>query len=133
MILGKFWETACKRCSVKNMFLKISQNSQKNSCVRVFFNKVAVLRSATLLKKRLWHRCSLVSFARFLRTPFFIEHLRWWLLNFAWFCVLFIKVYFIFPIIVILYLIVVSIDFCFCTFSLKPHRQIYQQQHQTTL
>ena len=37
------------------------------------------LRPATLLKKRLWHRCFPVNFVRFLRTPFSIEHL-WWLL-----------------------------------------------------
>ena len=36
---------------------------------------------ATLLKKRLWHRCFSVNFEKFLRTPFFIEHLRWLLLN----------------------------------------------------
>ena len=36
----------------------------------LFFNKVAGLRPATLLKKRLWHRCFLVNFAKFLRTPF---------------------------------------------------------------
>ena len=36
------------------------------------------LRPVTLLKKRLWHRCFLVNFAKFLRTPFFIEPL--WLL-----------------------------------------------------
>ena len=35
--------------------------------------------TAILLKKRLWHRCFPVNFAKFLRTPFFIEHL-WWLL-----------------------------------------------------
>ena len=29
---------------------------------------------------RLWHRCYSVNFAKFLRTPFFIEHLRWLLL-----------------------------------------------------
>ena len=34
---------------------------------------------ATLLKKRLWHRCFPVNFAKFLRTPFFTKHL-WWLL-----------------------------------------------------
>ena len=34
------------------------------------FNKVAGLRPATLLKKRLWHRCFPVNFAKFLRTPF---------------------------------------------------------------
>ena len=31
---------------------------------------------ATLLKKRLWHRCFPVNFAKFLRTPFLTEHLR---------------------------------------------------------
>ena len=44
------------------------------------FNKVAG-RHETLLKKRLWHRCFPVNFAKFLRTPFLIEHL-WWLLLF---------------------------------------------------
>ena len=47
-----------QRYSVKQVFLEISQNSQENTCTRVcFFNKVAALRPATLLKKRLWHRC----------------------------------------------------------------------------
>ena len=36
----------------------------------LFFNKVAVLRPSTLFKKRLWHRCFPVNFAKFLRTPF---------------------------------------------------------------
>ena len=36
----------------------------------LFFNKAACLRPATLLKKRLWHRCFSVNFAKFLRTPF---------------------------------------------------------------
>ena len=43
------------------------------------FNKVSGLRPATLLKNRLWHKCLPVNFAKFLRIPFFIEHL-WWLL-----------------------------------------------------
>ena len=34
---------------------------------------------ATLFKKRHWHRCFPVNFEKFLRTPFFTEHL-WWLL-----------------------------------------------------
>ena len=33
------------------------------------------LRPATLLRKRLWHRCCPVNFAKFIRTPFIIEHL----------------------------------------------------------
>ena len=55
------------------MFLKISQNSQENTRVRVFF----FLRPATLIKKRLWHRCFPRNFAKFLRTAFPTEHLRW--------------------------------------------------------
>ena len=35
----------------------------------------------TLSKKRLRYRCFPVDFAKFLRTPFLIEHLRWLLLN----------------------------------------------------
>ena len=34
------------------------------------------LKTATLLKKRPWCRCSLVNFAKFLRTLFFTEQLR---------------------------------------------------------
>ena len=34
------------------------------------------LRPATLLEKRLWNTCFPVNFAKFLRTPFFIEHHR---------------------------------------------------------
>ena len=53
------------------MFLEISQNSQQNTSARVcFLNKVVDLRPATLLKKRLWHRCFSVDFAKFLRTHF---------------------------------------------------------------
>ena len=39
-------------------------------CQSLFFNKVADLRPATLLKKRLWHRCFPAIFVKFLRTPF---------------------------------------------------------------
>ena len=51
----------------------------KHPCQGLFFKKVASLRPATLLKKRLCRRCFPVNFVKFLRTPFFIEHL-WWLL-----------------------------------------------------
>ena len=45
-------EAVVRRCSVKKMLLEISQNSQENPCARVsFFNKVASLTLATLLKR----------------------------------------------------------------------------------
>ena len=60
-------------------FLKnFTKFTGKHLCQSLFFNKVAGLRSATLLKKRLWHRYFPVNFAKFLKTPFFTEHL--WLL-----------------------------------------------------
>ena len=34
-------------------------------------------RPATLLKKRLWHRCFLMHFAKYLRTLFLTEHPHW--------------------------------------------------------
>ena len=42
----------------------------KRLCQSLFFNKVAGLKPATLLKKRLWHWCFPVNFVKFLRTPF---------------------------------------------------------------
>ena len=42
-----------------------------NTCAKwLVFNKVVGLRPATLLKKRVWHRCLPVNFAKFLRTFF---------------------------------------------------------------
>ena len=40
---------------------------------------VKCLLFGEIFKKRIWHRCFPVNFAKFLRTPFFIEHL-WWLI-----------------------------------------------------
>ena len=57
------------------MFWGISRTSQENTCAWVSF----LIKAANLLKKKLWHKCFLVYFAKFLRTPFLTEH-RWWLL-----------------------------------------------------
>ena len=87
-------EASVRRCFVKELFLKTSQNSQERTCARVSFlakslwhrcipvNFAKFLRPATLLKKRLWHKCFPVNFAKFLRTLFFTEHLWWLLLTF---------------------------------------------------
>ena len=75
-------EAVVWRCSVKNVFLKISQNSLENTCARVSFLIKLYASEAWglhLYKKRDWHRCFPVNFAKYLRTPFFTEHL-WWLL-----------------------------------------------------
>ena len=59
-------ELPCKKDVLRN-FAKFTG---KHLCQRLFFNKVAGLRSATLLKKRLWHKCFPVNFVTFLSTPF---------------------------------------------------------------
>ena len=60
-------EAVVRKCSAKKMFLEIV---------------LRCLKPATLLKKRHWHRCFPVNFAKFLRTPFLTEHLRWLLLKY---------------------------------------------------
>ena len=62
--------------------LKIIAISQQNTCVEVFFNKIAGLQACNFIKKRLQHRCFPVKFTKFLRTPFFTEHLQWLFLPF---------------------------------------------------
>ena len=68
-------EVFCKKVVLTN-FTKFTG---KQLCQSLFFNKVADLRPATILKKRLWRRFFRVNFMKFLKTPFFTEHL-WWLL-----------------------------------------------------
>ena len=53
-----------KWCSQK--FQKLTEKHLRQS----LFNKVAGLSKAPLLKKRFWHRCFPVNFAKFLRAPF---------------------------------------------------------------
>ena len=56
----------CKNGVLRN-FAKFTG---KHLCQSLYFNKVAGLRPATLLKKRLWHRCFPVNFVKFLRNLF---------------------------------------------------------------
>ena len=61
-------EMLCK----KKMFLKFCKIHWKTPVPIFFFfsNKIAGLWSATLLKKRPWHRCFSMIFAKFFRTRF---------------------------------------------------------------
>ena len=65
----------------KSIFKNFSKFTGKDLCHSLFFYKVAGLKPATLLKKRLWYRCFPVNFANLLRIPFFVEHLWWLSLN----------------------------------------------------
>ena len=68
-------EVFCKKDVLKNL----TEFTGKHLCQSLFFNKVAGLKLATLLKKRLWQRYFPVNFVKFLRKPISTENL-WWLL-----------------------------------------------------
>ena len=61
-------EVFCKKAVLTN-FAKFPG---KHLCQSLFFDK-----ESSLKKKRFWYRCFPVSYAKFLRTPFLKEHLRW--------------------------------------------------------
>ena len=59
------------------MFLKINENSQKNTCAGVSFNKVAAFQPATLLKEtpELYKIFKNIYFVEHVRTPASVSHL----------------------------------------------------------
>ena len=64
-------ESSHRGCPVRKGVLRnFAKLTGKHLCQSLFFNKVGGLRPETLLKKRLWHRCFPVNFAKFLRTSF---------------------------------------------------------------
>ena len=78
----------------KDVLRNFEKFTGKHLCQRLFFNKVAGLRHATLLKKRLWHRCFPMNFEKFLRTSFLTPFLTpFFLGDCFWICLhyLFIK------------------------------------------
>ena len=68
----KLWRSLCsrkssqRRCSVKKGVLTNFAKFTGKTCVRVSF----LIKLQALLKKRLWHRCFHVNFAKFVRAPF---------------------------------------------------------------
>ena len=70
------------RFSIKKGVLKtVAEFTGKHLYQSLFFNKIAVLRPATILKKRLWHRCFPVNFAKFSGIPFRHNISEWLLLS----------------------------------------------------
>ena len=66
-----------KRYVRKGVLRNFVKFSGKRMCQSLFFDKLQAWGLVTLLKKRFWQRCFPVNFAKFLRTPFPAEHLRW--------------------------------------------------------
>ena len=64
----------------KGVLKQVSKFTGNHLCQILFFDKVADLRVATLLKTTLWHRCFPVNFVIFLKTPFLYNISGWLLL-----------------------------------------------------
>ena len=60
-------------CSIKKVFL-FSKIHRKTPVPEPLFQENCKPESYNFIKKRLWQRCFSVNFAKFLRTPFFAEH-----------------------------------------------------------
>ena len=59
-----------RKCSVrKDLLRNFAKLTGKHLCQSLFFTEVG-LRPATLLKKRLWHKCFPVNFAKIFKTSF---------------------------------------------------------------
>ena len=54
-----------RRCFIKKVSIKNSQNSRENTCARVFFLIKLEDSACNLIKKRLWHRYFPENFAKF--------------------------------------------------------------------
>ena len=63
-----------QRCSIENVYSKISKNSQESTCVRLSF--LMKLQAWNFVKKRLRHSCFPVNFPKFLREPFSTEQTK---------------------------------------------------------
>ena len=75
MLLASFRSSRSEVFFEKGVFKNFAKFTGKYLCQSLFVNKISGLRPATLLKKKLWHKGFPVSFMKFLRTSFFIEHL----------------------------------------------------------
>ena len=63
----------------KVVLKNIANFTRKDKCRSLFFNKLASLRTASLLKEGLWRRCFPINFEKFWRTPF-LHNTPWRLL-----------------------------------------------------
>ena len=81
-LLGVLWRSGHRRCSVKKVSLKNSQNSQENTCAGVSFLIKLQAVACNFTKKRCSGTGSFsVNFVNFLRTSFLTEHFQWPLLS----------------------------------------------------
>ena len=76
-------EAVLQGCSVKKVFLEISQNSQESTCARVSFLMKMQDKACNFIKKETLPLVFSCEFCDICKNTFFTEHLRWLLLLIA--------------------------------------------------
>ena len=77
-ILSMSSQAVVRRCSLKKVFLEISQNSKENTSARVsFFIKLHGLACNLFIKKEILEQVFSREFCKISKNTFFTEHLRW--------------------------------------------------------
>ena len=73
-------EAVARRCSIKKVFLEISQNSQENICATVSFLIKLQASACNFIKKKTLAQAFSCEFCEISKNTFFTERLRWLLL-----------------------------------------------------
>ena len=71
MYRGRTVRSSHRRCSIKKLFLKISQYPQKTPVLESLFRNVAGLQAYHFIKKRPQRRCFPVNITKHLKLPIF--------------------------------------------------------------
>ena len=78
------WRSCFQRCSVKKgVYKNFAKFTGKHLYQSLFLNKVSALRLLVLIKKRPWHRCFPVNFAKLLTMSFLQKTTEWLFLTAA--------------------------------------------------
>ena len=70
----KISEAAVRRCSSKQVFLKISQCSQKTPVFESLFNKAGALKACIFIKKEIPTQVSSCEYCEIFKNSFLVEH-----------------------------------------------------------
>ena len=95
----------------------------KHLCCSIILKNLQ-LKACNFIKKRHQHRCFSVKFAKFLRPPFFIEHLRWLLLQLRYLLLYFFK-----KIIIQLNSYFATLLWCTNNFCFSTHCLMYEKSN----
>ena len=79
--LVQYPKSVVRRCTIKKVFLEISQNSQENTCARVCVLIKLQAWVCNLFKKETLALVFSCEFCEISKNNFFTEHLRWLLLK----------------------------------------------------